>query len=93
LAGIDGFDWDEHNITKIQAKHGVQPLECEEVFRLEPRLVEDPGHSRGELRYAAFGQTRTGRALALVFTLRGTRIRVVTARDQSRKERRELAHE
>lgn len=92
LAEVEGFDWDESNARKIRDRHGVRPSECEEVFSNAPRVVADPRHSTTELRYVAFGETRTGRQLAIAFTVRAARIRVVTARDQSRKERRELAH-
>ena len=92
LAQVDGFDWDEHNAWKIRKQHDVQPQECEEVFWIAPRLAADSPHSLAEPRFVALGATRTGRRPAGVFTLRGSRIRVVTARDQSRKERRELDH-
>lgn len=90
FAGIRGFDWDEHNSGKIWRQHGVTPRECEEVFLLAPRVAEDPRHSGTEIRRVAFGPTAIGRRLAVVFTQRGDRIRVVTARDQSRRERKEL---
>lgn len=90
LAGVLGLEWDEHNVGKIRAKHAVEPGECDEVLLGMPRVVQDLAHSRHEPRYAAFGPTSTGRRLAVVFTLRGAQLRVVTARDQSRRERREL---
>lgn len=90
FAGIAGFDWDEHDSRKIRDRHAVEPSECEEVLLHEPRIVRDEAHSSHEARFVAFGPTATGRRLAVVFTLRGTRLRVVTARDQSRRERREL---
>ncbi|MDQ3697199.1 MAG: BrnT family toxin [Gemmatimonadota bacterium] len=40
-----------------------------------------------EARYAAVGQTAAGRRLFLVFTLRGSLIRVISARPMSRRER------
>ncbi len=92
LAAVEGFDWEEHNSRKIWTKHAVSPLECEEVFFGAPRVLADPVHSGSERRFVAFGATATGRRLAVDFTLRGSRLRVVTARDQSRRERRELDH-
>lgn len=92
FAEITGFEWDEHNAAKIRERHGVLPAECEEVFTGRPRVLPDPDHSAGEERHVVFGATATGRRLAIVFTVRGSRLRVVTARDQSRKERRELEH-
>jgi hypothetical protein len=91
-----GFDWDEGNADKNWRKHAVRFSECEEVFLRTPRFP--PGearHARGEeARFTALGRTALGRLLAIVFTFRGDRIRVISARDMSRKERREyLRHE
>lgn len=90
FAGVTGFEWDEHDARKIRNRHAVEPSECEEVLLREPRIVRDEPHSGAEARFVAFGPTATGRRLAVVFTVRGSRLRVVTARDQSRRERREL---
>lgn len=69
--------------------------ECEEVFFRAPLLaVNDPKDSRREERFAALGRTALGRLLSIVFTFREERIRVISARDMSRKERQEyLGHE
>lgn len=83
------FEWDAGNATKSREKHGVLPSECEELFGEQPILLaEDPLHSGGEPRYLALGRTRTDRRLFVVFTIRDRRIRVISARDMSRKERR-----
>jgi uncharacterized protein len=82
------FDWDEHNLDKNRDKHAVNPGECEEVFFNQPLLVvDDPGHSLVEVRFHALGKSDAGRRLLVVFTLRGTKIRVISVRDMSRKER------
>jgi hypothetical protein len=47
----------------------------------------DDKHSTKEGRWQALGQTTGGRGLFLVFTVRGTLIRVIAARDMNRKER------
>lgn len=83
-----GFEWDEGNRDK-NLKHGVNNWECEQVFFNQPLLLlEDPVHSVAEDRYAAFGRTDAGRALVIVFTVRISRIRIISARDMNRKERR-----
>ena len=83
-----GFDWDDHNRDKNEKKHGVTCLECEEVFFNHPLIVvKDPRHSLREKRYLALGQTRGKRLLFIAFTLRKQKIRVVSARPMSRKER------
>jgi len=88
LNDITGFDWDEGNIQKNWLKHEVSTGECEEVFFNLPLLLHpDPKHSQAEVRYYVLGQTNAGRRLFIAFTLRGTKIRVISARDMSRKER------
>jgi uncharacterized DUF497 family protein len=86
--GVTGFDWDKVNIDK-NLNHGVQNWECEQVFFNEPLVVlDDPKHSIAEERSAAFGRTDGGRRLVVIFTMRGSKIRVISARDMNRKERR-----
>jgi hypothetical protein len=90
LAASTGFDWDEGNAQKIWDRHRVRAGECEEAFFNEPFLVAwDQKHSDREPRYYALGQTDGGRELFLVFTIRGELVRVISARDMSRRERRE----
>lgn len=88
LNSVTGFDWDEGNLSKNWEKHGVSPFDCEEVFFNEPLVVkQDEAHSESEARYYALGSTNSGRLLFVVFTLRKEKIRVISARDMSRKER------
>ena len=85
---LDGFDWDEGNITKNWDRHQVSSTECEEVFLNKPLLLaDDVRHSANEVRNYALGQTDNGRLLFIAFTARGTRIRVISARPMSGKER------
>ncbi len=93
-AELTGFDWDEHNTDKNRNKHGVEPTECEEVFFHQPLVVSpDVKHSQVEprfhakTRFHALGQTDKGRLLLLVYTARSQKVRVISARDMSRKER------
>lgn len=85
-----GFDWDSGNVNKNWIKHQVTPSECEETFFNQPLVIRpDVKHSDSESRYYLLGRTNTGRELFLVFTLRRKKIRVISARDMSKKERRE----
>jgi hypothetical protein len=89
LADCTGFQWDAGNVDKNWKRHQVTRGECEQVFFQRPlRIARDPAHSRAEARYAALGQTAAGRRLTLIFTIRDTLIRVISARDMSRRERR-----
>ena len=90
LANCTGFDWDEGNLLKNWEKHAVSGSECEQIFFNRPLVAEpDAKHASGEPRYYVLGQTDSGRRLFLVFTVRGRLIRVISAREMSRKERRE----
>ena len=92
LGSATGFDWDESNAEKNWRKHAVRFSECEEVFLRTPRFPPGGGrHARAEERFTALGRTALGRLLSIVSIFRGDRIRVISARDMSRKERREYS--
>jgi len=95
LARCIGFQWDSHNSEKIRARHGVTPAECEQVFFNQPIIVgDDVKHSTEENRFYLLGRTEARRLLFLVFTVRDELIRVISARDMNKKERRVYqAHE
>ncbi len=89
LEECTGFDWDEGNLLKNWEKHGVAPAECEQVFFNQPLTVaSDEGHSATEIRFYALGRTDQGRFLFLSFTLRDELIRVISARDMNKGERK-----
>jgi uncharacterized DUF497 family protein len=84
---VTGFEWDTGNEQK-NVKHGVTPADAEQVFLNEPLVVlDDLKHSDTEPRYHALGQTTAGRLLHITFTIRTSKIRVISARDMHRKER------
>lgn len=85
---VTGFDWDAANRDKNWKKHQVANSECEEVFFNLPLLLQpDQAHSLTEARYYVLGQTNAGRRLFIVFTIRNEKIRVISARDMSKRER------
>jgi uncharacterized DUF497 family protein len=85
---VVGFQWDDGNAEKNWKRHRVTQAEAEQVFFNKPILVtSDPGHSRAEERLFALGRTDIGRRLAIVFTIRGDLLRVISARPMSRQER------
>ena len=85
---VKEFELNQWNTEKIRGKHQVEPYECEEIFFNELLYLRDALHSKDEQRYQAFGITNSGRMLFVAFTVRGERIRVISARDMHRKERR-----
>jgi hypothetical protein len=90
LSKCEGFGWDASNATKIWERHEVAPGEAEQVFFNRPLVAAaDLKHSGAEPRFLALGQTDAGRRLLVVFTFRRRQIRVISAREMSRRERRE----
>ena len=85
---VVGFDWDAGNERKSVDKHGVRQTEAEEAFFNQPLLVlEDEHHSADERRFHALGRTEAGRRLQITFRREGLRVRVLSARDMSARER------
>jgi uncharacterized protein len=89
-----GFEWDDGNSGKNWEKHGVADFETEEVFFNRPLIVQYDAtySSEKEKRWRAFGQTDRGRCVFVVFTVRRTLIRVISARVMIRRERRFYAN-
>ena len=91
LGQITGFEWDDGNSRKSADKHDVSQAEAESIFFNDPLIVvADLKHSETERRFHALGRTAQDRLLHITFTQRqnGTMIRVISARDMHRKERK-----
>jgi len=88
LGEFTGFDWDEGNRGKNWRLHGASDTECEQVFFNQPLLtLPDEEHANGEARYLALGRTDRRRRLIVIFTIRQDRLRVISARDMTKRER------
>jgi len=94
LSQCIGFEWDKGNIDKNWLKHEVSPAECEQIFFNQPLVIQDDmTHSKTEKRFYALGRTDSRRNLFIAFTVRNGFIRVISARDMSRKEREVYSNE
>ena len=85
------FDWDNGNQLKNWQKHEVDYIECEQVFlKNQKKLITffDEKHSLNEQRWLALGITEKSRKLSIFFTIRDKKIRVISARDMSKKEKK-----
>ena len=88
ISNCKGFDRDAGNAEKNWIFHKVSRNECEQVFFNAPVVVgEDIIHSQSEKRWFLLGKTDKNRLLFLVFTIRDELIRVISARNMSKKER------
>ena len=93
LRECTGFQWDEGNSDKSRIRHGVTDSECEQILFNRPLIVApDVRHSQKEARYYALGRTDAWRLLFVAFTFRDdlttNLIRVISARDMTKRERR-----
>ena len=81
---ISGFEWDDGNVVHLALGHGIEVEEAEEVFAVSPLYRKT---KRGH--YAAFGPTRAGRLLVVVFEMKAKGLaRVITGWDMDSAERR-----
>ncbi|QDV91359.1 hypothetical protein RAS2_24550 [Phycisphaerae bacterium RAS2] len=82
------LEWDEDKAVRNVSKHGVEFAEAATVFGDALALTFlDPDHSEREERYLTFGHSIAGRLLVVAHTDRGDRIRIISARMATRRER------
>jgi len=83
------FEWDSEKDLANQRKHGVSFFEACEVFDDDhSSAARDPDHSIDEDRYLVFGLSKGGRYLVVSYTERNGRIRPISARLMTPRERR-----
>jgi len=83
------FEWDEEKAKSNLKKHRVSFDEALTVFTDPFSLtIPDPGHSSGEQRYSDIGSSERGRMLVVVYTERGSNIRIVSGRKATKSERK-----
>ncbi len=83
------FEWDENKAATNLSKHRVSFNEAKTVFD-DPLYVDfyDPDHSDDEHRYIIVGQSQKGRLLIMSYTERANIIRLISARETTRRERK-----
>jgi len=83
------FEWNPDKANLNLKKHGVSFNEASTVFK-DPLSVTfpDPDHSFGEERYVIIGLSSANRILIVPHTDRADRVRIISAREATRNERR-----
>ena len=82
------FEWDDRKAAANLARHGVSFEDARLAFDDRSAIErEDRRSSYGEARYILLGMVR-GRLLAVSYTMRGERIRIISARVAEPFERR-----
>jgi uncharacterized DUF497 family protein len=84
------FEWDPRKALANEHKHGVTFDEAATAFEDPLGIVtDDPRHSAGEERMVLLAYSEATRLLAVMFTERGDRIRLISARTATRREHRD----
>lgn len=88
ITKIDGFECDHGNVEKSLTKHSIYFKEAEQAFFNSPLIIkDDKKHSSHEARYHCLGQSDEKKLFFISFTIRENKIRIISARQQHRKER------
>lgn len=84
------FEWDELKAEQNIENHGVSFEEASTVFG-DPlsSTIFDEVHSTYEDRYIDIGRSAQDRLLVVVYTERGDRIRIISARLATAQERKQ----
>ena len=84
------FEWDPDKGDRNLRQHGVAFTEAMTVFGDPLEVtIPDADHSDGELRFVSLGRSEAGRLLVVAYTERDGRIRIISSREATPKERRE----
>lgn len=83
------FEWDPAKARANEQEHEVTFFEACEVFGDDhSSTTRDPDHSVDEDRYLIFGMSKGGKYLVVSYTERGDRIRLISARKLTPRERK-----
>lgn len=81
---ISEFEWDDGNVLHLALRHGIGVEEAEEVFAVSPLFRRTK-----QRHYAAFGRSRSGRLLVIIFERKAKGVvRIITGWDMDAAERR-----
>ena len=89
----DNFEWDFQKALVNYTKHGVSFDEASEVF-LDPFGIEKPDDRKpyGEERFIRIAMVGS-RLLMVVYTERGEKTRIISAREATKNERNDYYRE
>jgi uncharacterized DUF497 family protein len=80
------FEWDPGKETRNAEKHGIDFTTASQIWSSPIYERTDDRQDYGEPRIIAYGVAE-GRVLAVVYTPRGQRYRIISARRASARER------
>ena len=83
------FEWDWKKEAANRRKHTVGFANASTVFGDPLSItIPDPDHAAGEERFLIIGMSSERKLLVVVHTIRGARIRIISARLATQRERR-----
>jgi uncharacterized protein len=89
----DDFEWDKAKAAANLVKHGVSFEQARDAFH-DPFAIDfvDDRHDYDEDRLILFGMVEN-RLLVVAYTLRGDKVRIISAREAEPHERRKYHEE
>ena len=82
-----GFEWDPVKDAANRQKHAIGLREAAEIFRGFVLIAEDTRRNYGERRFIALGEY-DGEVIRLIFTERGSNVRIISAWKANRNDRK-----
>ncbi|MGA9995933.1 MAG: BrnT family toxin [Pyrinomonadaceae bacterium] len=83
------FEWDPKKAKSNLRKHRVSFNEAATAFNdILSLTFEDEAHSDVERRYATLGMSYRGRILVVAHTMHGEKVRIISAREATSRERK-----
>ncbi len=82
------FEWDEREAVSNLQKHDVAFADAVSAVEDDPLPLSILDDSSGENRFVTIGTDLLGRTLVVVYIRRGNRVRIISARKATRRERR-----
>lgn len=88
ILSVVEYEWDERKARANLEKHGIDFADAVSVLEDELALtIPDP--EAAERRFITVGEDSIRRLLVVVFTERGDRIRIISARAATKRERKQ----
>lgn len=91
--GTMEYAWDPEKAAANLRRHGVDFADAVSVFEDEYALRREDPDAPGEQRFVITGMDFLGRVLVVVYTYRGQRTRLISARQATRREREDYGRE
>jgi uncharacterized DUF497 family protein len=87
------YEWDPEKAAVNLRKHGIRLSYGVDILEDPYALTREDTSAQGEARWASVGMDGLGRVLTVVYTSRGERIRLISVRQATRRERESYERE